>query len=49
MHPQMKDQLKHLADLEKCKVPDLIREAVKQYATTKKATKLTSTPTNLTV
>jgi predicted transcriptional regulator len=49
MHPQMKDQLKHLADLEKCTVPDLIREAVKQYLTTKKATKLTSTPTNLTV
>ncbi|MBD2666231.1 CopG family transcriptional regulator [Richelia sinica FACHB-800] len=49
MHPQMKDQLKHLADLEKCTVPDLIREAIEQYLTTKKATKLTSTPTNLTV
>ena len=39
MHPQMKQHLKNLADLEKCTVPDLIREAIEQYLVAKQTTK----------
>ena len=31
MHPQMKRQLKNLADQKQCTVQDLIREVVEQY------------------
>ena len=31
MHPQMKRQLKNLADQDSCTVPDLIRAAIAQY------------------
>lgn len=31
MYPEMKDRLKNLASLNKCSVPDLIREAIDRY------------------
>lgn len=31
MHPQVKQQLKNLADQRNCTVPDLIRAAIDQY------------------
>ena len=31
MHPTMKNQLKNLAELNKCTVPDVIREAIDKY------------------
>ncbi len=40
MHPQMKQELKNLADLEKCTVPDLIREAIEQYLAAKHTTQV---------
>ncbi len=31
VHPQVKQQLKNLAEEKKCTVPDLIRAAIEQY------------------
>ncbi|MBE9050404.1 CopG family transcriptional regulator [Nostocales cyanobacterium LEGE 11386] len=40
MNLQMKQELKNLADLENCTVPDLIREAIEQYLAMKTATQV---------
>lgn len=42
MHPDMKHQLKDLANQENCTVPDLIREAVELYLANKKTTQASS-------
>ena len=36
MHPKMKQELKNIASLENCTVPDLVRAALEQYLATKK-------------
>ncbi|GAA6617571.1 hypothetical protein [Scytonema sp. NUACC26] len=38
VHPDIKRQLKDLADQENCTIPDLIREAIEQYLASKQTT-----------
>ncbi len=42
VHPEVKRQLKNLAEQNECTVPDLIREAIEQYLASKETTQASS-------